>query len=393
MRNRNPGALRGANQLTVRNNNERLVLQMIRREGRLTKVEATRKTGLSPNAVSVIFNALEDEGLLLRCEPIRGRIGQPSVPRRLNPDARFYCGVKIGRRSFEMILVDFCGNVRALKASQHLYPTPDAAVEFASRSYRALLKQAKVSEQDVSGCGIAMPYRLWEWTDDFAAPRTEMQAWRDFDPEVFAGILPAPIFVENDGTAACRAEWVFGKGPELKDAVYFFVGFFIGGGVILDGAIFRGFRGNAGGFGPMRIPDEPGGARLFDHASLIVLEKMLNEQGIDCEDLFTTTTDWSHFEPTLSAWISRAARSMAQALISAAAVIDFEDVVVDGFIPEEVRSRLVDEIKTALLALDLQGIYPPAIRAGSHGNVARALGAASIHISTKYMMDNTFHHG
>ena len=99
--------MKGSNQTTVRDHNERLVLHLIRRNGVATKAELTRVTGLSPNAVSVIVNALEEDGFLLRGEPMRGRIGQPSTPLRLNPDARFHIGLKIGRRGFDMVVVDF----------------------------------------------------------------------------------------------------------------------------------------------------------------------------------------------------------------------------------------------------------------------------------------------
>ena len=98
---------KGSNQVAVRGYNERLVLRLIREHGSLTKAEATRATGLSPNATSVIFRSLENDGLLVRDEPIRGRIGQPSTPLRISPDAHHYVSLQVGRRSFELaVMVD-----------------------------------------------------------------------------------------------------------------------------------------------------------------------------------------------------------------------------------------------------------------------------------------------
>src|SRR5215475_6756558 len=77
----------GANQIRVRAYNERLVLSLVRRHGALSKAEIARRTGLSAQTVSVIMRALEKDGLLERGEPIRGRVGQPSIPMRLNADA------------------------------------------------------------------------------------------------------------------------------------------------------------------------------------------------------------------------------------------------------------------------------------------------------------------
>ena len=68
-------APRGTNQSGMRDYNERLVLSLVRRHGALAKSEIARMTGLSAQTVSVIMRALEQDGLLLRGEPVRGRIG------------------------------------------------------------------------------------------------------------------------------------------------------------------------------------------------------------------------------------------------------------------------------------------------------------------------------
>jgi predicted NBD/HSP70 family sugar kinase len=389
------GNMRGSNQATVRNHNERLVLHLVRRRGVLTKAEATRETGLSPNAVSMIFNALEEEDLLLRGQPLRGRIGQPSVPYRLNPDARYYLGLKIGRRSFDLLVVDFCGAIRSRRTQYHAFPTPTATIAFVKAELPGLLRSARIGKSQISGTGVAMPSLLWQWTSDFDASQHEMDAWKGFDAVAdLKACLPGQIVVENDGTAACRAEWVFSVQPDRKDSIYFFIGTFIGGGVILNGSVFRGCRGNAGGFGPLRVPDEPGGTRLIDHASLIVLERMLREWGAqgharpepearDPEQV----EDWTKLEPVLSMWIDRAARSLAHAIVSSAAVIDFEDVIIDGSMPASVRARLVHAVDNCLNSLDLQGIIRPLVQPGSLGSAARSLGAASLQISSRFMIE------
>ena len=96
----------GSNQTRVRAYNERLVMALVRRHGSLPKAEIARRSGLSPQTVSVIMRALEKDMLLVKGEPVRGRVGQPSVPMALNPDAVFSIGLKIGRRSADMVLMD-----------------------------------------------------------------------------------------------------------------------------------------------------------------------------------------------------------------------------------------------------------------------------------------------
>jgi len=67
--------------------NERLVLSLIRSAGALSKSELARATKLSAQTLTILVDRLEAEHLVVRNEPQRGRVGQPSVPYSLNPRA------------------------------------------------------------------------------------------------------------------------------------------------------------------------------------------------------------------------------------------------------------------------------------------------------------------
>ena len=128
---RHPGDLaRGGSQSGVRLYNERLVLSLIRRYGSLPKAEIARVTGLSAQTASVIVKQLEADGLLLRQTPQRGKIGQPPVPLSLNPDGAFSVGLKVGRRSADLVLVDLTGRVRAALHQTYRYPEPPRILAF-----------------------------------------------------------------------------------------------------------------------------------------------------------------------------------------------------------------------------------------------------------------------
>ncbi len=128
---RSDGLSRGTNQSGVRLYNERLVLSLIRRHGNLPKADIARMTGLSPQTISIIMNQLEADGLLTRGNAQRGRVGQPSVPYSLNPDGAFAFGLKIGRRSVDLYLINFIGEVKAKLHQTYAYPTPQGVRDFA----------------------------------------------------------------------------------------------------------------------------------------------------------------------------------------------------------------------------------------------------------------------
>ena len=68
---------------------------------------------------------LEADALVVKRAPVRGKIGQPSVPMALNPEGAYSIGIKIGRRSLDVLLVDFTEQVRERLTLAYEFPDPD----------------------------------------------------------------------------------------------------------------------------------------------------------------------------------------------------------------------------------------------------------------------------
>jgi glucokinase len=85
-------------------------------------------------------------------------------------------------------------------------------------------------------------------------------SWRD-EPlrEAVADRIGLPVVVENDANAAAWAEHRFGAGRGEPDLVVVTVGTGIGGGIVLDGRLYRGRFGIGAEFGHLQMV--PGGRR------------------------------------------------------------------------------------------------------------------------------------
>lgn len=384
-----PG-VRGTNQSGMRAYNERLVLSVVYRNSGLAQRDIARATGLSAQTVSVIIRQLERDGLLIKGEPMRGRVGQPSVPLAINPRGAFFLGLKVGRRSCDLVMTDFLGTIIAARRTSYRWPTPVKIIEFAVTGLQALKGELADDEQGrVAGLGIATPFQLWNWSNQTGAPQAEMNAWRHVDLQAeIAALCDLPVFLENDATAACAAELRFGASVGRRDFIYFYVGTFIGGGIVLDGGLYAGRTGNAGAIGAMPVIDHDGKiVQILETASIIGLERMLEAKGIDQSALWTSPDVWPDYEPSLSVWIERVAMGLAQAIITSASIIDFEFAIIDGGLPGSVRQRIVAATRAATLTFDLQGVDLPKIEEGTVGNDARALGAASLPLVERFLLD------
>lgn len=387
---------RGTTQTGVRLYNERLILSLIRRHRSLAKVEIARLTGLSTQTTTVIINRLEADGLLLAGEPQRGRIGQPSVPYSLNPDGAFGIGLMIGRRSSDLVLMDFTAGIRARRRTIYAFPAPRDILAFVEREMPNLLAEIPDPQHDrISGLGVAMPFELWNWETDLETPPGALGEWRDFDvaAELSRRFAPWPVRLCNDATSACAAELTFGAGSAYRDFAYFYVGTFIGGGIVLNGSLLPGRSGNAGALGSMPVMRrEPNGAashqQLIRTASIYRLERRVIDAGQRGSDIWLSPEDWSSFKEPLDAWIAEAAEALAQAVAAVLAVIDFEAIVIDGAFPADVRRRLVERVNERLTGIDRQGLTEAAVVEGSIGRDARAIGGAALPLLAAFARDH-----
>jgi len=389
------GGSRGTSQTGVRLYNERLILSLIRRHPGLAKVEIARLTGLSAQTTTVIINRLEADGLLLAGEPQRGRIGQPSVPYTLNPDGAFGLGLMIGRRSSDLVLMDFVAGIRARRRMIYPFPLPEDFVAFADREMPNLLAELPDALRGrISGIGVAMPFELWNWESDLQTRPGELDKWRDFDVAAELGrrFAPWPVRVCNDATSACAAELTFGSGAAYRDFAYFYVGTFIGGGIVLNGSLFPGRSGNAGALGSMPIMQREANGettlqQLIRTASIYRLERRLIAAGRRGTDIWLSPDDWSSFEDALDLWIEEAAGALAQAVATLLSMIDFEAIIIDGAFPADVRRRLVERTNARWSRMDRQGLTDAVVVEGSIGRDARAIGGAALPLLAAFARD------
>jgi predicted NBD/HSP70 family sugar kinase len=120
---------------------------------------------------------------------------------------------------------------------------------------------------------------------------------------------------------------------------------------------------------------------------LFVLENRLRASGIDPSPLWLDTESWVAFGEPLEQWIEQTARYLAHAIVAGCSVIDFAAAIIDGGFPAAIRARIVAATAAAMGGLDLRGIEAPAVCEGAVGANGRVIGAASLPIFARYLVD------
>jgi predicted NBD/HSP70 family sugar kinase len=390
--------MRGSNHTGMRQFNERTVLRAIRHEGAIPKADLARLTQLSSQTVSIIVNRLLDDGLLIKQDRIRGKIGQPSVPLAINPDGAYSIGLQVGRRSLEVVVTDFLGQMRHQWQHTYPYPSPTEVLPKIKEGLKLMQKRmgAEAWKRTV-GIGLSAPLAMHQWGDLMGKKAQKaMVDWEHIDLiEEVQAMSALPVEFAKDTTAACVAELVQGLGRDVPNFLYVYVGTFVGGGLVMDGHIVNGPRGNAGAIGSMPIGLPPLGTRanantpaqLLQLASGWQLEQALMAAGHDPLLVQQDAIMSPEFSAFTQPWLSQAAKALAMSATTAAALLDLDAVIMDGSLNLKLLQALLQQTEISLAQFSFDGIHQPQVLAGRVGSHARALGGALLPLHAQFFPD------
>jgi predicted NBD/HSP70 family sugar kinase len=247
------GALRKS---ALRQANDRLVLNVIRQNPTLSRIDIARHTGLSPSSITFIVKRLARHGLVReeRVEPAP-QSGRPPMQLRLTPSARFAIGVDISPTGPRIAVADWTGAMREVR------PLPGAsdAPRFLDL-LRAELEQTarSLTPERLLGVGISVS-GAWDSRTGVITEAPNL-GWREVSmAPVFDAPIGAPVHIDNNANLSALGERWF-RPPDhrpLDNFVFVTLGGGIGTGIVSGGQLLRGAQGRAGEFGHMTL--EPDG--------------------------------------------------------------------------------------------------------------------------------------
>jgi glucokinase-like ROK family protein len=246
-----------ADQAFVRETNLSLVLRLIHSQSPVSRAQLAIITGLNKSTVSSLVDELLERNLVHEIGNNSGGAGRPATLLEVNPQAGNIIGVELGVDFVSVAVTDFLGNILWRKR-EDADPTEDQ--ENMINQTLGIVKEAmavgKKKHYRFLGLGLATPgtVNIKEGLLIFA-PNLH---WRNVPfGKIFAEQTKLKIFVENDANAAAVAEHLFGTARQIQDFLFVFSGVGIGGGLFLNGKLYRGRNGYAGEIGHFPIMAEP----------------------------------------------------------------------------------------------------------------------------------------
>ncbi len=182
-----------------------------------------------------------------------------NAPLTQNFRAHHVLGVDVGGTKLATVLATRDGEIlHKVRRPTEAQRGPAFGVERIKSMLRQNLAETGVAPTDIAGVGVACGSPMDAEQGVILGP-PNLPNW---NPVPIKSILEAELGLytelENDANAGALAEWLFGAGRGKRSVVYMTMGTGIGGGLILDGRLYRGANGNAGEVGHMRVVDRDG---------------------------------------------------------------------------------------------------------------------------------------
>jgi glucokinase len=306
------------------------------------------------------------------------------------------CGIDVGGTKIAGGVVDDAGTI----LEELRVESPATDVHAIEEAIEKLVTELR-TRHDIAAVGVgAAGYIDRTRSVVLFAPNL---AWRDLDLKAdLERQLDLPVVVENDANAAAWGEFQFGAGHDVDDLLLVTVGTGVGGGVVLDGSLYRGAFGVGAEIGHMRVvPDGircgcgnrgcfemyGSGTALVREAraaaaagSLLAADLIERAGGDPARITGPLITDAARDGDTFALeHLAELGRWLGEGIASLTAVLDPAVVVIGGGV-SAADELLLDPVRQAFAAqLTVRGHRPMLeIRKAMLGNRAGLIGAADL---------------
>ena len=360
---------------------ERQILDLVWRRGPISRAELGALTGLTGATITRTAQRLFDLELIDETVLREGQRGQPSRAIHIVPSAACSIGVYFSHHQLEIGVVDMAGIVRVAERHPIADASPAAIADIAAEFAVRMADAGHCDLARLAGVGFALP-------GDFRGDPPVLNAHAYF-PQLqhldlqreFASRLSYPVFIENDAASAALGERSLGVGQRLESFLFVHIGHGVGGGMVLNGRLWRGANGNAGMIG-IQFPNDrprPSGQDLFAH---------LTAAGVAVDDFPDLEQLSPNGCPPLALWLRRAGRQLREQLSITARLFDPHAIVIGGRLPAHLLRALTAEIDQPDFCEEGMGFAKPRLIASQLGPKSGVIGAACLPILNSYFRED-----
>lgn len=171
---------------------------------------------------------------------------------------RYVIGIDVGGTNIKIGLVDPRGVIktRFFLPTRNFIRTKKHLIEGLTAGCREIMEKSGITRSAVVGVGIGLP-GLINAQKGLVYSLTNISGWKNVPlAKIIKDRLGVPVFIDNDVNVITLAEWKYGAGREMKNMVCITIGTGLGGGLILNNALYRGEGFAAGEVGHVPVSEQ-----------------------------------------------------------------------------------------------------------------------------------------
>ncbi len=352
-----------SDQRTVKEYNTKSIFSLINNADGVSRVQLSKKTGLSKATVSTLVEQLIQNKIVY--EQGAGRSdtsGRKPILLMTRKNYGMLASISLKQDCFVYSLFDMhCNEIETFTAgiSYHRHFMEELLNTVLRRSIR-------LNHKKLLGFCFAMPATInnasGEVTSSVLALPRQTRVLEQ-ERQVFPGV---PVVIGNVSAASAYAEREFGGYRGIDNLIYIMMNDGVGAGIIARGQVFKGSKGYAGEFGHMSIDPNGPLCNCGKHGCIeAVLNRRVLFEQCNCKDYETIGQLLQQKDAAVCACMEQAAGRLGFGISNMIAIFNPEKIVLGGG---------VEKIGPVFLSMVKRHIQTPCMAETQEGECTASVG-------------------
>ncbi len=233
--------------------NKKNMIQLLYKNGQLTKTEISRKLNISIPTVTSNVNALKEEGYLDEVGVAKSTGGRKPILVKFLPDARYSFGVCVTRNKIRIALINLKLEIikeEEFELSDELQNI-DTIMDSIQECIDRIVDSSKIPKDKIIGVGFSLPGTVNE--EKLLLGNAPNLRLRNIDLKKYEAKFCYKFYIENEANASAYAETFLNFDTVVKNLVFVSITEGIGAGIMINDELYKGCNKRAGEFGHMTI--------------------------------------------------------------------------------------------------------------------------------------------
>lgn len=231
--------------------NFKQIIILLKKKRHTTKLELSKKLGLSIPTVTKIINEMLEMGIIFEAEFTESNGGRRALAFEFIPDSLLSVGIKLELDSLQIALVNLDGKIVRRKIINRNFIGSSEVIDIVIKEIQLFLFEIGILSEKIKGIGISIPGIV---SDNGLVLKvgTNFRIY-NLDFEELQTKLNYRVIIENEANAAVLAEFENLKAKKNKNILLISIGTGIGAGIIIEGTPYKGSQNRAGEAGHITL--------------------------------------------------------------------------------------------------------------------------------------------